>query len=72
MVLHNPDEEELNDLDSFYAREQEGLRPNLWFIGTEDYHWRPVFEERAQNMGAILLWKDSTTSVSTSELIGDR
>lgn len=72
VILHDPNEEELTDLYSFYTSAQIALKPNFWFIGTEDYHWRPQFEEISQQIGSILLWDRPTASVRTSELIGEK
>jgi len=68
-ILFDPSDEELKDLEGFYYQADRKFYRDLWFIGTEDYHWRPDFERRAMELGMIILWRSPTTSLSTSELI---
>lgn len=69
VVLLNPSDEELEDLQSFYYQADQKLYRNLWFVGSRDYHWRPEFEKRCRELGMILLWRSPTTRLSSTELI---
>lgn len=67
-VLVAPDENELHDLDSYYRRIWEDINPDIVFIGSRDYHWRPTYEQRAHELGMLLLWEYPTAPFSSSEL----
>lgn len=68
-ILLDPPESELGDLDGFYYRVWQELSPDFVFFGDRDYHWRPVFEERARKLGGILLWNWSEVPFSTTDLL---
>lgn len=68
-VLLDPNEGERQNLNGYYEGVWRQLNPDIVFIGTEDYQWRKVYEDREKRFGTLLLWQFPTAPYSTSELL---
>lgn len=69
VVLAEPSDEELQDLQGFFYQLKRALNPDVLFMGEANYYLRPLFEKEAKELGMLLLWHKPEIQVSTTDLI---
>lgn len=71
VVLLNPTSEGITDLEQYYSMVWRVIAPDFYIFGDKNYHWRPIFAQRAQTIPLLLLWAREVNTVSATSLLKD-
>jgi glycerol-3-phosphate cytidylyltransferase-like family protein len=72
VFLMEPSDQDLRTnetLERYFDRTWAKIRPHIFFFGTADHELRSRFEQSARQSGYLLLWKDESKTISTTQII---
>jgi hypothetical protein len=69
VFLVDPNQEDFQDPGAFFDKVQRGLPFDFWFTGEHKHDFFKNYERIAREKGAILLWRQEKTRMSTTAKI---